>query len=207
MKKIFKLTLVLLTLGLAIGCTGDEGIPPYKQQFFSQTFEDQTAGSGSTEVPINIEGWTNYNTLGTRKWICKTFNSNKFAEFSSYYSAAGTSDETWLITSKIDFTKTEMETLNFDLESRYSNGALFKVLVSTDFDETTAGIATATWTEISIPTLPTVDNVFVNSGLIDISSNNYNSDNVHIAFKYIGSKASNKTTTFQLDNIKLFENK
>jgi hypothetical protein len=30
---------------------------------------------------------------------------------------------------------------------------------------------------------------------------------VHIAFKYIGSKASNKTTTFQLDNIKLFENK
>lgn len=207
MKKIFKLTLVLLTLGLAIGCTGDEGIPPYKQQFFSQTFEDQTAGSGSTEIPINIEGWTNYNTLGTRKWICKTFNSNKFAEFSSYYSPAGTSDETWLITSKIDFTKTEMETLNFDLESRYSNGALFKVLVSTDFDETTAGIATATWTEISIPTLPTVDNVFVNSGLIDISSNNYNSDNVHIAFKYIGSKASNKTTTFQLDNIKLFENK
>ncbi len=206
MKNIFKLSLVLLTLGLTIGCTGDEEIPPYKQQFFAQSFEDQTAGSGSTEIPINIEGWTNFNTLGTRKWICKTFNDSKFAEFSSFYSAAGTSDESWLITSKIDFTTTEKETLNFDLQARFTNGAEFKVLVSTNFDETTAGIATATWTEITVPTLPTVDNVFVNSGLIDLSSNNYNSDNVHIAFKYIGSKAGNKTTTFQLDNIKLFEN-
>ena len=206
MKNIFKLSLVLLTLGLTIGCTGDEEIPPYKQQFFAQSFEDQTAGSGSTEIPINIEGWTNFNTLGTRKWICKTFNGSKFAEFSSFYSAAGTSDESWLITSKIDFTTTEKETLNFDLQARFTNGAEFKVLVSTNFDETTAGIATATWTEITVPTLPTVDNVFVNSGLIDLSSNNYNSDNVHIAFKYIGSKAGNKTTTFQLDNIKLFEN-
>ncbi len=206
MKNIFKLSLVLLTLGLTIGCTGDEEIPPYKQQFFAQSFEDQTAGSGSTEIPINIEGWTNFNSLGTRKWICKTFNDSKFAEFSSFYSAAGTSDESWLITSKIDFTTTEKETLNFDLQARFTNGAEFKVLVSTNFDETTAGIATATWTEITVPTLPTVDNVFVNSGLIDLSSNNYNSDNVHIAFKYIGSKAGNKTTTFQLDNIKLFEN-
>ena len=206
MKNIFKLSLVLLTLGLTIGCTGDEEIPPYKQQFFAQSFEDQTAGSGSTEIPINIEGWTNFNTLGTRKWICKTFNDSKFAEFSSFYSAAGTSDESWLITSKIDFTTTEKETLNFDLQARFTNGAEFKVLVSTNFDETTAGIATATWTEITVPTLPTVDDVFVNSGLIDLSSNNYNSDNVHIAFKYIGSKAGNKTTTFQLDNIKLFEN-
>ena len=110
-----------------------------------------------------------------------------------------------MITSKIDFTKTEKETLNFDLQARYSNGAEFKVLVSSDFDETTAGIATATWTEISVPALPTVDNIFVNTGFIDLSS--FNSDNVHIAFKYIGSKALNKTTTFQLDNIKLFENK
>ena len=116
-------------------------------------------------------------------------------------------DRTGFFDYKIDFTKTEKETLNFDLQARYSNGAEFKVLVSTDFDETTSGIATATWTEITVPTLPTVDNIFVNSGLIDVSSNNYNSDNVHIAFKYIGSKAGNKTTTFQLDNIKLFENK
>jgi hypothetical protein len=204
MKKIFKLSLVLLTIGLATGCTGDEEIAPYKQQFFSENFEAQTPGSGSTEIPIAIDGWTNFNTLGSRKWICKTFNNTNFAEFSSFYSAAGSSDESWLITSKLDFTKTEKETLNFDLEARFSNGAEFKVLVSTDFDGTTDGIATATWTEVTVPTLPTVDNIFVNSGLIDLNS--FESENVYIAFKYIGSKAGNKTTTFQLDNIKIFEN-
>jgi hypothetical protein len=206
MKKIFKLSLVLLTIGLATGCTGDEELAPYKAQFFSETFESSTPGSGSNEVPIAIPGWTNYNALGSRKWSCKTFDDTNFAEFSSFYSIALTdpNDEAWLITSKLDFTATQAETLNFKVESRFSNGAVLKVLISTDFDGTTAGIATATWTEVPV-TLPTADNAFVSSGLTDLSA--YESNNVYIAFKYIGSKAANKTTTFQIDNIKLFENK
>ena len=205
MKKIFKLSLVLLTLGFAAGCTGDEELPPYKAQFFAQTFESHPFGSGTNEVPIAIEGWTNFNTLGPRVWSCKEFDDSRFAEFSSFYSTAGTlNDEAWLITSKLDFTTTIKETLNFKVESRFSNGAELKVLVSTDFDGTTAGIATATWTEVPV-TLPTADNVFVSSGLTDVSS--FESNSVYIAFKYIGSKPGNKTTTFKIDNIKLFENK
>lgn len=205
MKKIFKLSLVLLTLGFAAGCTGDEEIPPYKAQFFAQTFESHPVGSGSNEVAINIPGWTNVNTLGPRVWSCKEFDDSNFAEFSSFYSATTTlNDEAWLITSKLDFTKTIKETLNFKCEARFSNGAELKVLVSTDFDGTTAGVATATWTEVPV-TLPTVDNVFVSSGLTDLSA--FESDNVYIAFRYKGSKPGGKTTTFQIDNIKLFENK
>lgn len=195
----------MLTIGLATGCTGDSEVAPYKPIFFAQGFEASAVGSGSTEVPIVIDGWTNVNTLGSRKWIGKTFNDNIFAEFSSFYSTAATlNDEAWLITSKIDFTKTEKEALNFELQSRFSNGAELRVLVSTDFDGTVAGISTATWTEITF-TRPTADNAFVNSGIIDLST--YESDNVYVAFKYIGSKPGNKTTTFQLDKIKLFENK
>lgn len=206
MKKIFKSCLVVLTLSLAAGCTNDEALAPYKPIFFSQTFEAEPFGSGTTEIPIAIDGWTNFNTLGPRKWICKQFDDSKFAEFSSFYSTAATlNDEAWLITPKLDFTKTEGENLNFKLESRFSNGAVFKVLVSTDFDGTTAGIATATWTEVTVPTLPTVDNVFVSSGNVDLST--FESDNVYVAFKYIGSKPGNKTTTFQLDDIKIYENK
>jgi hypothetical protein len=206
MKKIFKLSLVLLTISLATGCTGDEELAPYKPQFFSQTFETHPFGSGSNEVAIAIEGWTNVNTLGSRKWSCKQFDDNRFAEFSSFYSSAGTdpNDEAWLITSKLDFTVTQNETLNFKVQSRFSNGAELKVLVSTDFDGTPAGISTATWTEVPF-TLPTADNAFMSSGLTDVSA--FESNNVYIAFKYIGSKAANKTTTFQIDNIKLFENK
>lgn len=205
MKKIFKLSLVMLTIGLATGCTGDEEIAPYKPIFFVQGFEESAVGSGSTEVPIAITGWTNVNTLGPRKWIGKTFDDNKFAEFSSFYSTATTlNDEAWLITSKIDFTATEKETLNFEIQSRFSNGAELKVLVSTDYDGTEAGVTTATWTEVPF-TLPTADNTFFNSGLIDLST--IESNNVYVAFRYKGSKPGNKTTTFQLDKIKLFENK
>lgn len=206
MKNIFKLSFLLLAVStLAISCADDEELAPFKPQFFGQSFEDQTAGSGSTEINIDLEGWINVNTLGPRKWICKTFNDNKFAEFSSFYSTSSTlNDEAWLITSKIDFTTRVGETLTFDLQTRFSNGAELKVLVSTDFDGTQAGIATATWVEKSY-TLPTVDNVFVNCGFIDLST--VESNNVYIAFKYIGSKPGNKTTTFQLDKIKLFENK
>jgi hypothetical protein len=208
MKKIFKLSFALLTLSFATGCTGDSEVAPYKPVFFSESFESRPNGSGSTEVPIAIEGWTNYNATNTRKWSCKTFDDNKFAEFSSFYSAntAGTSDEAWLITSKMNFLTTTNETFLFKTEARFSNGAELKVLISTDFNGTPEGIATATWTELN-PILPTVDNVFVDSGYVDLSAEAFQSDNVYIAFKYIGSKPGGKTTTFQLDGIKLFENK
>ena len=74
--------------------------------------------------------------------------------------------------------------------------------ISTDYDGTTGGIATATWTPLTFTT-PSTDDVFVNSGNIDLSA--YESDNVRIAFKYTGSK-SGVTTTLQLDNIKITKN-
>lgn len=206
MKNIFKLSFLLIAISaVAISCAEDEELAPFKPLFFSQGFELEQAGFGSNEVPIDIEGWSNFNLSGPRVWSCKEFNDNQFAEFSSFYSSSSTlNDEAWMITSKIDFTLRTNETLTFDTQARFSNGAELKVLVSTDFDGTQAGITTATWVE-KTATLPTVDNVFVNSGYIDLSD--IESNNVYIAFKYIGSKPQNKTTTFQVDKIKLFENK
>ncbi|TBX71131.1 DUF5017 domain-containing protein [Flavobacterium silvisoli] len=210
MKKILKLTFALLVVSVASSCTGDTEVAPYKPVFFSQSFESVEAGSGSVEIPINVEGWINYNALGLRNWCCKVANNNNYAEFSSFYSnnpsTSDDNDQVWLITPKIDFTTTTNETLLFKTQSKFSNGAEFKVLISTDFDGTTAGIATATWTALN-PILPTVDNVFVDSGFIDLSDQAFQSSNVYIAFRYTGSKPGNKTTTFQLDGIKIFENK
>ena len=74
--------------------------------------------------------------------------------------------------------------------------------ISTNYNGTTAGIATATWTPLTFTT-PTADDVFGESGNIDISA--FESNNVRIAFKYTGSK-SGVTTTCQLDNIKITKN-
>lgn len=208
MKNLFKLCFALLAISSLVGCSDDTELAPYKPLIFSQTFQTIEYGSGSTEVPIDIEGWSNFNTLGSRVWIGKYFSSesNRYTEFSSFYSDASNdpADETWLITSKLDFTATANEALSFRSKTRFANGAELKVLVSTDFDGTQAGAATATWTELT-PTLPAVDDAWTNSGALDLST--INSNSVYIAFKYIGSKSQGKTTTFQLDNIKIYENK
>ena len=100
------------------------------------------------------------------------------------------------------FWATTGEALSFATKTRFANGYPLTVLISTNYDGTVAGIGTASWTPLTF-TAPTTDDVFVNSGLIDLST--IESNNVRIAFKYNGSKAG-VTTTLQLDNVKITKN-
>lgn len=201
LKTIFLLGLVSSTL---TSCVGDDDyvIPTVYNYAFNEGFSSSPTGSGSNEVAIALEGWVNYNATATRLWHARTFDSNIYAEFSSFYSATGTNDVAWLITPALDFTASTGEILSFATKTRFSNGYPMTAYVSTDYDGTTAGIATATWTPLTFAT-PTADDVFTSSGNIDLST--YESDNVRIAFKYTGSK-SGVTTTCQLDNIKIVKN-
>lgn len=203
MKIKFLKIIFLLTLSTSAltSCVGDDDyvIPTVFSYAFNEGFSSCPTGSGSVEVPIALDGWVNYNATATRLWHARTFNNNIYAEFSSFYSAAGTNDVAWLITPAIDLTTTTGEILAFSTKTRYANGYPLTAFISTNYDGTTAGIATATWTPLTF-TAPTTNDVFVSSGNIDISS--YESDNVRIAFKYTGSKAG-VTTTLQLDNVKI----
>lgn len=209
MKNTFLKSVLILTAtaGLLTGCVKDDDfdIPPVKQLILSEGFETSVTGSGSVEVPITLDGWANYNTLGTRLWHARTFSSNKYTEFSSFYSASGTSDEVWLVTPSLDLSATSNEIFSFETKIRFWAGACLTVYVSEDYDGTQAGLTTATWTALN-PTLPVSgqEDVYMNSGNMDLS--NYNGSNVRIAFKYTGSKQTGVTTTYQLDNIKVFEN-
>lgn len=208
MKIKFLKTMFLLVLSTSAltSCVGDDdyAIPTVFSYAFNEGFETSPTGSGSVEVPIALDGWVNYNasTTSSRLWHARTFDDNIYAEFSSFYSAAGTNDVAWLITPAIDLTASTGEILSFTTKTRFANGYPLTAFVSTDYDGTTAGIATATWTPLTF-SAPTANDVFVGSGLIDISG--YESDNVRIAFKYTGSKAG-VTTTLQLDNVKITKN-
>lgn len=196
--------LLALSTSALTSCVGEDDyvIPTVFTYAFNEGFETSPTGSGSVEVPIALEGWVNYNATSTRLWHARSFSNNIYAEFSSFYSAAGTNDVAWLITPAIDLTASSGETLSFVTKTRFANGYPLTAFVSTDYDGTTAGIATATWTPLTF-TAPSANDVFVNSGNIDLSA--YESDNVRIAFKYTGSKAG-VTTTLQLDNIKITKN-
>lgn len=210
MKKYKKnLFFFAITAALITSCDTEKefDIPQIKEVLLYESFEATTSGSGATEVPITIDGWANYNvsSTGTRLWHSRTSSSNKYAEFSSFYSAAGTSDEVWLVTPERTVNPNKATSLSFETKARFwtATGSLLKVFISENYDGTKAGIATATWIELN-PTLPTsaLTDVFVKSGNIDLSP--YKGKKIRIAFKYTGDKASN-STTYQIDNVKLFE--
>lgn len=209
-KNIIRLFISIITVSLFLSCDTEEDfdIPVIKEVTFFEGFESTTTGSGATEVPISLNGWSNFalNPNGTRVWHSRIFSNNKYAEFSSFYSATtSTADEAWLVTPKINIDKVKNSFLSFETKVRFWTGSNVTVLISENYDGTKAGIASATWTDLN-PTLPsstTVD-VFVPSGEINLTA--YKGKSVNIAFKYIGSKTAGQTTTYQLDNIKLFEN-
>lgn len=203
LKIFFVLALASSTLTSCVN-EDDYSIPKIVEYAFREDFTSVTAGSGSSEIPIALTDWVNYNATGSRLWIGKTYDNNKFAEFSSFYSASGVSDNTWLISPVIDLSTTTAPVFSFASSIRQSNGYPLKAYVSTDYDGTTAGIATATWTELQF-NKPTVEDVFVKSGAINFSEY-ITSNNLRVAFKYSGSKTGGITTTLRLDNIKITKN-
>jgi hypothetical protein len=196
--------LAFFSMTLFVSCVGEDDfeLPKYKNTIFSEGFEKYPYGN---EVAVDIEGWVNVNLTGSRVWAVKQYNNNKFAEFTSFYSSATETDEVWLITPEIELA-TAANTFNFVTQARYHNHDNLSVWVSQNYDGTVEGISTATWQPISAYIAQSGDsnnNKFMSSGFIDFSE--FNESTIRIAFKYVGSKQANKSTTYQLDNITLFE--
>ncbi|WP_130734872.1 choice-of-anchor J domain-containing protein [Flavobacterium sp. J27] len=215
MKNYFKIILITGLSLVSFSCTKDDDFTVFTDYIpvvVGENYENSETGSGSNEVAAATIGWLNVNFAGTnRVWNVKSFTTsgvtNNFAEFSSFYSnASDPDDEVWMITSKMNFAETPItERLSFDCQTRFANSAVLKVLISTNFNGLESGIHSATWQELTVA-LPTSNDVWVESGIVDLSE--YQTDeNVYIAFKYTGSKATGATTTFRLDNIRVFENK
>ncbi len=169
---------------------------------FSEDFESVTDGDA-----LDLTGWMNVNVASgaNRLWIGKVYQSNGYAQFSSYKSTSPNGDTAWLITPALNMDNTTDETLTFDINVGYWKHDGLKVFVSTDFNQTEEGIMKATWTDITssfnIPTQPTSGyGSFGPAGTADLSSY---TGNLNVAFVYYGDAASGATTTYQIDNVKV----
>jgi len=169
--------------------------------FFSEDFQ-----SAVNSTTLNIPGWTNVATVGTKLWQEKTFSGNGYAELSSYNSGNAV-NESWLVSPPIDMNSHTGEVLIFkvaqhhlDVDSPLNS---LKVYVSTNF---TGNVATATWTQVTValPTQATPWYQFVSSGGVDLSTY---TGNLNVAFKFTGS-GTNTTLdgAFQVDDFKVFGN-
>ncbi len=171
------------------GGGGGEGVTSIDEDFETQTnYED-----------INLPGWINTHTIGTRNWQGKEYDNNVYAQATSYNS--GESNECWLITPKINLNAMTNPTFEFDNAQAYWVHDGLTVLISTDFDGT--NIEAATWTELdcNLAGQSTPDHEWVNSGQIDLSGY---SGEAYLAFRYIGNDPD-QTTSYRIDNVKLYE--
>lgn len=172
--------------------------------YLSEDFEGYPSGSG---VAVAIDGWINKDVKAGLFWQTRAFSGNQYAHISANNSKA--ENDVWLITRQIDLTDASEPEFTFDVTAGYYNADCLSILVSENFDGTEAGIASATWTDISsrfnLPEGPASGyGTLGTAGTMDFSA--YAGKKVYIAFHYVGNGTDNSaTTTFQIDNIKLSE--
>lgn len=159
----------------------------------NEDFESTTENN----LDVDIAGWTNIAVKGTRLWRGKDFDDNLYVQATSYNDSADEM-EAWLITSAIDLSS-DMK-LNFDSQVGFPVGGHdgLKVYISTDFDG--FNFATASWTELSgdIANSTSTQNVWINSGDIDLSAY---SGTGYIGFQYTGSGPAGQTSSYRIDNV------
>jgi hypothetical protein len=170
-----------------------------------------SGGSGVTSIDedfseqenytdINVEGWLNVAMEGNRRWQGKTFNDDVYAQATSFNSEEA--NECWMITIGIDLDAMTTPMANFETAMAFWEHDGLAVLFSTDFNG--ANINGATWTELdcTIAGQNDPDHAWIPSGDIDLSGF---SGKGFIAFKYVGSDLNGNTTSYRVDNVKVWD--
>lgn len=176
-----------------------ENAPVVKEELLIEDFEEVTANAD-----VSLPEWTNFTEKGTKRtWQGKSFGENKYVQFSANGSGEA-ENVAWLVSPAVDVAADASPLFSFDLKVGYYKGDCLQVLISRNFSGDVTG---ATWEDVTthfiLPTEPTngYGDKFEVPGIMNLSD--YAGSKVHIAFKYTGSGTGDKTTTYQIDNVKV----
>lgn len=171
---------------------------------WEEDFEGYPAGSG---VLVAINGWINKDLKGKIGWENRNYNSNNYAQVSSYKST--TVNDVRLITKEIDLTGTTNPKFSFDIVVGNFTVKCLSVEISDNFDGKEANIATATWKDVTssftLPQPASGYSTWASAGVLDLKA--YIGKKVYVSFKYSGDDTSTpkQTTTYQVDNVKAYD--
>lgn len=175
-----------------------DNVPVTESELFKEDFEGVT-----NNEDINLSGWTNYTEKGTKRtWQGKIYSNNGYAQFSANGSGEA-ENVAWLISPAITVPEKASPLFSFDVKVGYYKGDCLQILISKDFSDDPLK---ATWVDVTsnfeLPQKP--DNgygdVFEVPGILGLGDY---TGKINIAFKYVGSGTKSKTTTYQIDNIKV----
>ncbi|TVQ50107.1 MAG: hypothetical protein EA362_03175 [Saprospirales bacterium] len=163
-----------------------------------ETLLEEDFQMASAGEDISLPGWTNYAETGSRLWSIGEFSGNRFATMSSFESA-DTENKTWLITPQVEVENGVQ--LQFESAQGFHVHNGLRVYISNDYDG--GNPAEASWTELNATIAgPTQDRwEFISSGIIDLSDHQ---GTAHVAFVYEGSNSAGNTSTFRIDNLRIF---
>ncbi|MBP5365211.1 MAG: choice-of-anchor J domain-containing protein [Bacteroidales bacterium] len=194
----------LLLANFASAANGDRVLVTYNYSPTEPAEEQQVGGTGySTDFEDGFDDWTEKQVQGSFNWAQKTFNDNAYIQFSA--NKAEGVEENWIVSPKIDITGCKSPKFSFSACTGYYNAACLSVLISTDYNGT--DIASATWTDVTANFAFELSKKYGTmqlAGVIDMAD--FVSDNLYIAFKYLGDGTNAKTTTYQIDDVCVGDN-
>ncbi len=183
-------------------------------KYFSEDWTTHTASAVSPYTFVSENGWISKDVVGKRDWQCRVYSGNNYAQATS--NASLEINEIWMISPEIDLGAAIAPELTFDFVIGYWNANCLTVWVSEDFDGNKDNIGSATWTDLSsnfiFPEIPVTGySTYTTAGIANLTT--YAGKKVHVAFKYNGDGRSAadrgtdpiRTTTYQIDNIKVSE--
>lgn len=179
-------------------CTGNGAKLLIDQDFETVTGTDQPG-----------KGWKNIAEAGNRQFQLKSTTGNRFAEISAFATGQNTV-VSWLVSPSVNLTGSSDELLRFETKDGFDNGAVLQVLVSSNYDG-----GNSPWKAKWVPLKAVMSKGSVNGlSAAWIASGNIGLDHlsgtIYIAFRYEGADPvhpfDKRTTTFQLDNIRIMGN-
>ncbi|MFY0632124.1 MAG: choice-of-anchor J domain-containing protein [Flavobacteriaceae bacterium] len=171
---------------------------------FEDDFETQTSSL------VSGNGWTNFIQEGSEGFETFTSNGTNASLGVSVrigsYNSGDPRSIAWLITPQIDLDTNVGVTLSFQSSNSFSDNSRLEVLFSHDWNGDIATITNATWGLISDAYVVEDSDSFsswFDSGIVNLSCT---SGTIYIAFRYLGSGATDSDGTFELDNVKIRTN-
>ena len=181
---------------------GDGVVTATGKELFSDAFEAVDAENNKIFDKWEVKAVADE----TKQWYLTTYSNNTYAQETANKAAGAV--ESWLVTKEPiavpAFDAEGMTVLGFDLKIGYWNADCLTVLASENY---TGDVSAAEWTDLTahflIPQTPTggyADN-FSAAGLAPLYQ--FAGKSVYIAFRYQGNGAEKRTTTYQVDNVKV----
>jgi len=167
----------------------------YEENFdlISSTTSLEAAGY----ITINVSG-------GNTTFRSSSFGNNSRGVSISAFRTRENPLISWLITPEINLDNSSDESLTFEIASGFDRGLILEVFITENY---TGDPTTTSWfllENANIPIGPA--NGFSNFELTDALNISCLSGTVRVGFRYVGGDSSGRTTTYNIDNIKVLGN-